>query len=210
MRTAIAIALTFSGAYVCHAQTTPSTNQQSAAFTRLDDDARQLRDDFNRAKGAVRLILVVDPSCSACLRGMDDISRDLLSTTRDQRLQTFVVHVPVIGAEAKHVLPAAKLLPSQNVRHYWNESGAVGWWLSQQFAIKNSKKSVYAWDVWLLFGPEAQWADKSPTPRVLMHQLEELEGTRIPMLDSKVFATNAREVLASMKHAAAATETSND
>ena len=207
MRTAIAIALTLGGAYVCHAQTTPSTNQQSAAFTRLDDDARQLRADFNRAKGTVRLIFVVDPSCSACLRGMDDMNRDLLSMTRDQRLQTFVVHVPVIGAEAKHVRPAAKLLPSRNVRHYWNESGAVGWWLSQQFAIKNGKKSVYAWDVWLLFGPEAQWADKSPKPRVLMHQLEELEGTRFPMLDSKVFATNAREVLSSLEHAAAATET---
>ena len=206
MRTALAIALIFGGAYVCQAQTLPSNTQQLATFTRLDDDARQLREDFNRATGTVRLIFVVDPSCSACLRGMDDMNRDLLSSTQDHRLQTFVVHVPVIGAEAKHVRPAAKLLPSQNVRHYWNESGAVGWWLSNQCEVKNSKKSVYAWDVWLLFEPGAQWhKDSPPRPRLLMHQLEELERTRFPVLDSKVFATQVREALSSFSHATPAT-----
>ena len=67
----------------------------STAYANLDDQATALREDFNRAKGAVRLLFVVDPICPGCLRGLDDMNRDLLAATRDPRLVTFVVHEPV-------------------------------------------------------------------------------------------------------------------
>ena len=155
----------------------------------LDDQFGKLRDDFNRSKGTVRLLFVVDPICPGCLRGMDDMNRDLLARTKDARLQTFVVHVPVIGAQAKDVLPAAKLLENPNVRHYWNASGEFGRSLSKAVQLKNDKDFVYAWDVWLLYGPDAEWTGASPPqPELLMHQLWKLEGTKFPKLDSKVFA----------------------
>jgi hypothetical protein len=155
----------------------------------LDDQFSRLRDDFNRSKGTLRLLFVVDPICPGCLRGMDDMNRDLLARTKDARLQTFVVHVPVIGAQAKDVLPAAKLLENPNVRHYWNASGEFGRSLSKAVQLKNDKDFVYAWDVWLLYGPDAEWTGASPPqPELLMHQLWKLEGTKFPKLDSKVFA----------------------
>ena len=98
----------------------------SAGYVVIDDEYKALRDDFNRAKGNVRLLFVVDPICPGCLRGMDDMNRDLLATTKDARLKTFVVHVPVIGAQAKDVMPSSKLLKNSQVRHYWNVSGAFG------------------------------------------------------------------------------------
>jgi hypothetical protein len=155
----------------------------------LDDQFSRLRDDFNRSKGTLRLLFVVDPICPGCLRGMDDMNRDLLARTKDARLQTFVVHVPVIGAQAKDVLPAAKLLENPNVRHYWNASGEFGRSLSKAVQLKNDKDFVYAWDVWLLYGPDAEWTGASPPqPELLMHQLWKLEGTKFTKLDSKVFA----------------------
>lgn len=138
----------------------------------LNDGFGTLRDDFNHAKGSVRLLFVVDPICPGCLRGMDDLNRDLLAGTSDTRLQTFVVHVPVIGAKAKDVLPAAKLLQNSNVRHYWNASGAFGRSLATSIGLRNDKKLVYAWDVWLLYGPDAEWTGATPPqPLLLMHQI---------------------------------------
>jgi len=196
MRFSVALLLFFLSA--CDWNTPAESAKVS--FVSLDDEARQLREEFNRSKGKVRLLFIVDPSCSACLRGLDDMNRDLLAQTRDSRLQTYVVHVPVIGAKAKHVQPAATLLPAENVRHYWNESGKVGWTLSNIFGIKNNKGAVYAWDVWLLFGADADWpSDGAPKAQVIMHQLEELEGTEFPPLDTKVFAQKVHAMLSNTK-----------
>jgi hypothetical protein len=165
----------------------------------LDDQFSRLRDDFNRSKGTLRLLFVVDPICPGCLRGMDDMNRNLLARTKDARLQTFVVHVPVIGAQAKDVLPAAKLLENPNVRHYWNASGEFGRSLSKAVQLKNDKDFVYAWDVWLLYGPDAEWTGASPPqPELLMHQLWKLEGTKFPKLDSKVFAREVQKDLSKL------------
>lgn len=165
----------------------------------LSDDFAKLREDFNRAKGTVRLLFVVDPICPGCLRGMDDMNKDLLSRTQDERLQTFVVHVPVIGAKAKDVAPAARLLENPHVRNYWNASGEFGRALSKATRLKNDKETVYAWDVWLLYGPEAEWADAGlPQPELLMHQLRKLQGTQFPRLDSVVFAREVHNRLQSL------------
>jgi hypothetical protein len=159
------------------------------AYTLLGDDFSQLREDFNRARGSVRLLFVVDPICPGCLRGMDDMNDDLLSRTRDARLQTFVVHVPVIGAKAKDVTPAARVLENPHVRNYWNASGEFGRALASAVQLKNGDETVYAWDVWLLYGPDAEWiGDSIPQPALLMHQLWKLEGTKFPQLDSAAFA----------------------
>lgn len=170
-----------------------------AGYSVLDDQFSQLREDFNRAKGTVRLLFVVDPICPGCLLGMDNMNKDLLSGTTDERLQTFVVHLPVLGAKAKDVAPAAQLLRNPHVRNYWNASGEFGRSLARAVQLKNGDELVYAWDVWLLYGPEAQWVGTDPPqPQLLMHQLWKLEGTRFPRLDSKVFAREARARVASL------------
>lgn len=169
------------------------------SFVSMDDRFNELRDDFNRAQGTVRLLFVVDPICPGCLRGMDDMNRDLLSKTTDSRLRTFVVHVPVIGAQSKDVLPAAKLLENPNVRHYWNPSGEFGRSLSRAVQLQSDKDAVYAWDVWLLYGPDAKWtAADPPQPKLLMHQLRRLAGSKFPKLDSKVFAHEVQNALSTL------------
>ena len=187
----------------------------SAPYTVLDDQASQLRADFNRRTGSVRLLFVVDPICPGCLRGLADMNRDLLRTMTDPRLRTFVVHEPVLGvtryapwlrpAGGKDVLKAAQLLQNPYVQNYWNPSGAFGHVLSQAVGLKNGDKQVYAWDVWLLYGPEAKWVgDDPPRPRLLMHQLGDLRGTEFPYLDSHVFAQQVQTLLAQLPPSAGA------
>lgn len=174
----------------------------ASTYTVLDDAATQLREDFNNAKGLVRLIFVVDPICPGCLRGLDDVNKALLAKTRDPRLQTFVVHVPVLRPppKAKDVPPAAELVRNPHVRHYWNESGAFGGLLSNAVDLRsNDGKWVYAWDVWLIYGPEAVWEGAAPPqPKLLMQQLWALGGsTRFPRFKPEVFAKEVQKVLAS-------------
>jgi hypothetical protein len=189
-----------------------SSPTQAAAkpYTVLDDQGSQLRADFNRKIGTVRLLFVVDPICPGCLRGLDDMNRDLLESTRDPRLQTFVVHEPVLGtaraapwaraAVATDVTKAAQLLHTPQVQHYWNSSGAFGQLLSEAVGLKNSEGPVYAWDVWLVYGPEAKWVGVGPPrPRLLMHQLGELRGSaEFPHLDSHIFAQQVHALLAQL------------
>jgi hypothetical protein len=180
----------------------------SPSYTVLDDQGTQLRTDFNRAVGSVRLLFVVDPICPTCLRGLDDLDGALLARTHDPRLRTFVVHVPVLhpSAQAKDIPPAAQLLHNANVRHYWNASGAFGNLLSQSVGLKSGERQVYAWDVWLIYGPEAKWEGAGPPrPRLLMQQLGALRGsTEFPHLDAEVFAQKVRGLLAQLPPAAGA------
>jgi hypothetical protein len=166
-------------------------------YVLLDDSARDLRADFNDAKGTVRVLFVVDPICPGCLRGLDDVNRDLLAKTDDPNLRTFVVHVPVLGAEAKDIPPAARLLENSLVRHYWNPSGAFGRQLAEAVDLRRDNELVYAWDVWLIYGPEATWNEElPPKPLRLMHQLRALQGSAdFPHLDSDVFAREVRALL---------------
>ena len=169
-------------------------------YVLLDDAGTQLREDFNRAKGSVRLLFVVDPICPGCLRGLDDMNESLLAATDDPRLQTFVVHVPVLGAEAKDIAPAAALLHNARVRHYWNPTGTFGRQLSAAADLKADGKPVYAWDVWLIYGTDASWDGASPPrPLLLMHQLRALRGNpAFPHLDREAFAREVHQLLAAL------------
>ena len=171
-----------------------------ATYKALDEGASQLREDFNRAKGSVRVLFVVDPICPGCLRGLDDVNKDLLSKTDDPRLQTFVVHVPVLSPppQAKNVPEAATVLRNDHVHHYWNPSGSFGRELAEAVGLRNGDELVYAWDVWMIYGPEATWdAESPPRPERLMHQLYALKDSReFRPLDSEVFAREVHELLA--------------
>lgn len=162
----------------------------------LDDSGQPLRDEFNQARDSVRLLFVVDPACPTCLRGLADLNDALLANTHDARLQTYVVHLPVIGGTAADIPGAAALLRTPNVRHYWNASGQFGRDLTKVLGLKRGDEDVYAWDVWMIYAPGVVWSERSPPrPRLMMHQL----WTRFAdyaYLDAKAFAQDVRGLLA--------------
>lgn len=171
----------------------------SPATTTIGGSGGQLRADFNRAKGSVRLMFAVDPVCPTCLRGLADLDDALLGHTTDPRLQVFVVHEPVIGGTADRILGAAALLHNPHVYHYWNADGGFGQLLGRAVGLKRDNQPVYAWDVWLIYGPEAEWTDAGPpVPLRLMHQLPPVQNTDFHYLDSKAFAQEVRTVLAGL------------
>jgi hypothetical protein len=178
--------------------TSVAQSADRATYKPLDEGAALLRDDFNAAKGTVRALFVVDPTCPGCLRGLDDVNKDLLSKTNDARLQTFIVHVPVLTPKPteEDVPEAATLVRNDHVHHYWNPSGSFGWELSKAAGLKHGDEPVYAWDVWLVYGPDAVWEGTSPPkPELLMHQLYLLQDSGLPRLDSEQLAKKVHQML---------------
>jgi hypothetical protein len=164
------------------------TNQSTYVVD--DRNLTQLREDFNAHAGEVRLLFIVGPTCGICLRGMADLSDEFLAASQnDERLFTFVVHVPTLGAEEKHVADAVPLLDGPRVTHYWEDFGFIGRHYEEVLDI-----GMYAWDVWMVYGPDAHWEGTlPPPPDFWQHQLQPLpKETR---LNAETFAAATRTQL---------------
>lgn len=107
----------------------------------------------------------------------------------------FVVWSPQLGSEAKHVAEAAELIPDPRARHYWDGSMAIGSQYQELTHPDGTEMNLSgpAWDVWLLFEPDAVWeSDKAPDPLWWTHQLRGLpEDIR---LDPERFAAKATAI----------------
>jgi len=69
--------------------------------------------------------------------------------------------------------------------------------MSQVLGLLHGEKPVYAWDVWMIYPPNAVWTMKDPPrPAFLMHQLPGLDNAKFPPLDSKVFFAKVNAMLA--------------
>jgi hypothetical protein len=175
-------------------------------FAVLDANDQPLRDDFNRGRGDVRLMFLVDPVCPGCLLGLSEMGNDLLSKLpKAARVNVYVVYEPVIGGTAKDIPAAAVLLKTRMAHNYWNPTGAFGGQMSHVLGYWNGSRWVYAWDTWLIYPPDAVWSGATPPkPAFLMHQLGGLGNlTQYKHLDGKVFAARVNAMLAAMNRNAA-------
>jgi hypothetical protein len=160
------------------------------AYVTLDKNLTQLRADFNAANDKLRLVFISGPSCGICLRGMDDLNQSIIASLQsDPRVHTFVIYVPTLGAEEKHVQAAIPLMTGPRVSHYWDEAGNSGLDFQKTLNI-----SMYAWDVWMIYAPGQTWkADSTlPVPVFWQHQLPGLPTEQ--RLDADTFAAAVKEM----------------
>ncbi len=148
-------------------------NADENAYVVLEESLQQLKDDFNANRGKIRLMFIVGDTCGICLRGMADLNDAFIARAQnDERLVTFVVHVPALGAQEKHIPDALPLLNGPRVFHYWDGIGKSG----IHFGDTLEPNGMYAWDVWLAYGPEDEWLETvPPKPEFWMHQLGPLD-----------------------------------
>ncbi|HEV2268896.1 MAG TPA: hypothetical protein VGR92_05505 [Steroidobacteraceae bacterium] len=182
-----------------------ATTVPNIHYTVLSGDEQTLRDDFNRDRGDIRLMFLVDPICPGCLRGLADMGDDLLSgLSAGAPVKVYVVFEPVIGGQANDIPAAAALLRSSTPRLYWNPTGDFGREMSHVLQYWNGYRWVYAWDTWLIYPPDAVWSDATPPrPAYLMHQLGGLpHSPQFPHLDARAFAARVHAMVAALNRTA--------
>lgn len=170
-----------------------------------DDTA--LRDEFNRARGLVRLVFLIDLICPTCLRGLNDLDTALLAPhAADASLRIIIIHTPVLGATEKDTANTCRLVHNEHVRHFWDPQKEIGTLFAKGLGLKMGDRFVYAWDVWAVYGPEAEWSGSEP-PKAdfLMHQLGDLMGQEgFPFLRAPVFRDDVerrlRAIASDVKH----------
>lgn len=189
----------------CGESTEPAASNEAgkpaATYTVIEQDLQILKDEFNANQGRVRLLFLSGPTCGICLRGMADLSDAFLARHQDDdRLVTFVVHVPTMGAEEKHVAETIPLLKGPRIHHYWEDTGIIGQHFSEVMEVDN-----YVWDFWAIYGPDITWEGLlPPNPAYYEHQLGVSAGRyrtfpQDRVLDADRFAAKTLELVESIE-----------
>lgn len=176
----------------------PSSGTCQHPTTISASDDTSLREAFNRARGSVRLIFLIDPICPTCLKGVKDLDTALLSPeAANPSLQTFVIHTPVLGASEADSKNTCALIRNEHVVHYWDPAQQMGNVFANAESMRKGGAPIYAWDVWLVYGPDAQWTGAEPPKADFrMHQLPDLMGRKdFPFLNASSFRDDVQKRL---------------
>jgi len=158
---------------------------------------------FNEDDGAVRMLLLLSPTCSLCLEGASEIEDTVLKKVSEAAVRVYAVWLPILKTDtADRVAQAMGRLPDSRVRHFWDskaelaekyshvlglEADLEGWSITSIFsrlvAAYNCSLGYSgpspAWDVYMLFGRTAEWKSGPPAPDFWMHQLKLLKLNRL-------------------------------
>lgn len=101
-----------------------------------------------------------------------------------------MVWQPKRGGQEKDVAEASATFPDPRARHFWD---GAGWTLEHFKSVLDIQ--VDAWDLYLIYGPEARWDGAGPPgPMFWMHQLMGVDNG--PLLDADAFAVEVAGALA--------------
>jgi hypothetical protein len=112
-----------------------------------------------------------------------------LARVSNPDLAAFVVWVPQLGAERKHVASGAAIITDPRAQQYWDADN----WLDTAYG-KVLKTPDVAWDVYLLYRRGVKWNDALPPhPDFWMHQLSGVHDA--PHLDPDVLRKHTEDLL---------------
>jgi hypothetical protein len=96
------------------------------------------------------------------------VVQTVLDKQREAAIDVLVVWIPAIaGDDYAAANRAVNKIPDERARHYWDGSQGLG----EAFAPVLGIRSRMAWDVYLLFGADADWGEIPPAPAEWLHQL---------------------------------------
>lgn len=111
-------------------------------------------------------------------------------------LRTYVVWLPVtsrmdVDELEKLARHGAARISDPRVTHFLDPEGKLG----ERYAgiVRLPRNEDLAWDIYFVFGPEARWEEKPPTPHYWMHQLARPSEN---FLDAKTLGSVIGELVA--------------
>jgi len=110
------------------------------------------------------------------------VQSHILEKNSTDNLQVYAVWVPFVGGNEQAAELSQRALPDPRVVQYWDAAAATSDWFA-----KNVEQSLApAYDVYFLYGPDAEWTSV-PGPLVssggtIIGQSSALEGAITPLL----------------------------
>jgi len=124
----------------------------------------------------------------------------ILTEVKDDRLKAYLVWLPVLEADNRDAAVAsAKSFDDPRLTHFWDGDKSLGDRFGKTLELpeRDGKKLTFAWDAYLLFGPDCAWKEKElPKPTLWMHQLAPEHPGR---LDAKKLRQAVEDALAARK-----------
>jgi hypothetical protein len=157
------------------------------SYTVLGDSAAVVRAAFNADAGKVRVLMVVSPTCGDCLKGASEVSEQVAGINQGKTVPLYVLWVPRRGGRERDVPTATRVITDSSAHEFWDGNNLLGIDYKQVLGWRGN-----AWDVYLLYGPKAQWSgDLPPAPDFYMHQTWE----KGPRLDADEFGKRVKQLL---------------
>ena len=128
-----------------------------------------------------------------CRWGFSNLTKTLKNVT-DVRVRAYIVWLPIFGGDFKG--EQRKLSRGFGDRRitYFSDSESHSGKLWEQ-VLKTQR--LIAWDVYMLYGPDAKWGEEPPLPDYWMHQLGGV--TKAPRFNEEAFRAKLKEMLGEIK-----------
>ena len=137
-----------------------------------------------------------------CRWGFSNIVKTLKRVT-DNRVRAYIVWLPVFGGDFKgEARRLSNSFRDKRVTYFLDPDSSTG----KQWERVLQTQRLIAWDVYLLYGADAQWEDEPPQPAYWMHQLGGV--TKAPRLDEATFTAKLKSMLDEMKTPSATSQES--
>lgn len=128
-----------------------------------------------------------------CRWGFSNVAKTL-KTVSDDRVRAYIVWLPIYGGDFEgEARKLARRLPDRRVSYFLDPESLTGnlW----ERVLKTGRE--IAWDVYLLYGAQAQWEQEPPPPDFWMQQLTGV--TAAPRLDEPKFTEKLKEMLSKIR-----------
>jgi hypothetical protein len=157
------------------------------SYAVVGNTAAAVKAAFNADAGKVRVLMVVSPTCGDCLKGASEVSEQVAGINQGKTVPLYVLWVPRRGGREKDVPAATRVVADSSAHEFWDGNDLLGICYKQVLGWRGN-----AWDVYMLYGPKAQWSgDLPPAPDFYMHQTWE----KGPRLDADEFGKRVKQLL---------------
>lgn len=143
----------------------------------IDGDLTALVERFDQDVGKARLVVILSPTCGACVAGARVVHDQLTSGLAGQDgIRVYVVWtIALPGDDRSAALRAGASLVDPRVHQYWDPMGALGHAYGTYLPLPDY--GVFAWDVYLLYHRFARWGDEVPPFMAWWHKFADDERT---------------------------------
>ena len=103
-----------------------------------------------------------------------------LAKVNDPNLRVYVVWTPMLAPDFEFTVKRATTrVPDVRASHYWDREGQLSKALAPVLQMSSGAK---AWDVYLVYGRDAEWKETPPTPFSFMDKIglgHDLDGDKL-------------------------------